>query len=298
MDPAVVAPTAALSGSNGTHQSWVKACLWNPIKRQRGYTVIVLLDTGAGGGNYASLKFIQAAQRHAFNGKRIISKRGRGRLHAANPAKDNVPPMTIVGTAILPLIFPPVDRIFRARVRVVVDLPFGLILGAAYLRHYNSVLDFGGLGTFKPSGDSPCVPLLPAEQPRSAQPWRDSTHHLQPADQSGRFMAPGWTAAGVALRSGRVRDQETGELVATTAEAAHSSSRPPTQDDFFSVEWRAAQAEPDSNVPFEAALLRALNLGSTAWQDSTPLQWPVHLAHKQVIPRRVSVEIDALTLGH
>ena len=112
MDPAVVASTAALSGSNGTHQSWVKACLWNPIKRQRGYTVIVLLDTGAGGGNYASLKFIQAAQRHAFNGKRIISKRGRGRLHAANPAKDNVPPMTIVGTAILPLIFPPVDRNF------------------------------------------------------------------------------------------------------------------------------------------------------------------------------------------
>ena len=111
-------------------------------------------------------------------------------------------------------------------------------------------------------------------------------------------MAPGWTAACVALRSGRVRDQETGELVATTAEAAHSSSRPPTQDGFFSVEWRAAQAEPDSNVPFEAALLWALNLGSTAWQDSRSLQWPVYLAHKQVIPGRVSVEIDALTLGH
>ena len=64
------------------------------------------------------------------------------------------------------------------------------------------------------------------------------------------------------------------------------------------MEWRAAQAEPDSNVPFEAALLRTLNLGSTAWQDSTPLQWPVYLAHKQVIPGRVSGEIDALTLGH
>ena len=71
-------------------------------------------------------------------------------------------------------------------------------------------------------------------------------------------MAPGWTAACVALRSGRVRDQETGEFVATAAEAAHSSSRPPTQENFFSVEWRAAQAEPDSNVPSEAALLMAL----------------------------------------
>ena len=32
-------------------------------------------------------------------------------------------------------------------------------------------------------------------------------------------------------------------------------------------------------------------------QDSTSLQRPVYLAHKQVIPGRVSVEIDALTLG-
>ena len=87
------------------------------------------LGLSHGGGNYASLKFIQAAQRHAFNGRRIISKRGRGRLHVANPAKDNVPPMTIVGTAILPLIFAPVDRIFHARGRVVVDLSFGLIWG-------------------------------------------------------------------------------------------------------------------------------------------------------------------------
>ena len=86
--------------------------------------------------------------------------------------------------------------------------------------------------------------------------------------------------------------------MATTAEVAHSSSRPPTQEDFFSVERRAAQAEPDSNVPSAAALLMALNPGSTAWQDSTYLQWPVYLAHNQVIPGRVSVETDALTLGH
>ena len=97
-------------------------------------------------------------------------------------------------------------------------------------------------------------------------------------------MAPGWTAACAALRSGRVRDQETEELVATTAEVAHSSSRLPTQGDFFSMEWRTAQPEPDSNVPSEAALLMSLNLGSTGWQDSTSLKWPEYFAHEQVIP--------------
>lgn len=59
--------------------------------------------------------------------------------------------MSVVGTAILPLIFPPVDRAFRARVRVVADLPFGLILGAAYMRHNKSVLDFGGPAWFVPA---------------------------------------------------------------------------------------------------------------------------------------------------
>lgn len=45
-DSPATAPTAALSrSSKGSHQSWVKACLWNPIKRKRGYTVTVLLDT-------------------------------------------------------------------------------------------------------------------------------------------------------------------------------------------------------------------------------------------------------------
>lgn len=71
--------------------------------------------------------------------------------------------MSIVGTTVLPLIFPPVDHVFRARVSAVVDLPFGLILGAAYMRHYGSILDFEGPGSFKPSRDSPSVPLLPAE---------------------------------------------------------------------------------------------------------------------------------------
>eukprot|EP00752_Nemacystus_decipiens_P015644 g13961.t1 len=99
----------------GSHQSYVKAFLWNRRKRKCGFSATVSVDTGAGGGNYASVKFIHAVQRHVFSGKNIVSKRGRGFLHAANPAKDAVPPMSITGTALLPLIFPPVDRVFTAR---------------------------------------------------------------------------------------------------------------------------------------------------------------------------------------
>ena len=257
----------------------------------------VLLDTGAGGGNYASLAFIQAAQRFAFSGRRIISKRGRGLLHAANPAKDKVPPMTIVGTAILLLIFPPVDRVFKVRVRVVKDLPFGLILGAAYMRHYNSVLNFGGLRSFHPAGDSPSVPLLPAEQQRSPQPWRDGVNHLQPAGGTGGSLASGWAAARVASRSGRVRNQRTGEIVATTAKVDCSSRGPPPQDVFCAVEWCTSPQESGRAMPAEAALLMAMDLGNAAWEDSTSQQYPVYLAHRQSVPGRVSVEIDALTYG-
>ena len=104
------------------------AFLWNAGKRRRGFCTTVLLDTGARGGSYASVCFIRAAERTEYGDKRIVSERGRGRLRAANPTDSGVIPMNIIGTAILPLVFPPVDRVFRAQVRVVEGLPLGLIL--------------------------------------------------------------------------------------------------------------------------------------------------------------------------
>eukprot|EP00752_Nemacystus_decipiens_P002618 g2451.t1 len=106
------------------------------------------IQSGAGEGNYASVEFIHAVQRHVFHGKNIISKRGRGFLHATNPTKDE-----------------------------------------------------------------------------------------------------------------------------------------------------ASQQQGHGSPSSEGALLAALDLGSTAWEDSATLKWPVYLAHKQVVPRRVSVETDALTHG-
>lgn len=114
-----VAPMAAMSGpSRGSHQTWVTACLWNKIRHRLGYRTTVLLDSGAGGGNFCSDKFIRAVERTEYNGKRIVSTRGRRLLRAPNPSDSGVAPMSVVGTAVLPLVFPPVDRVFRARLRV------------------------------------------------------------------------------------------------------------------------------------------------------------------------------------
>ena len=66
--------------------------------------------------------------------------------------------MNIIGTTIPPLVFPPVDRVVRARVRVVEGLPFGLILGAAFVRH-SCVIDFERAGFIEPTKDSRAVYL-------------------------------------------------------------------------------------------------------------------------------------------
>lgn len=87
------------------------AYLWNPATRKRGYIVTVLLDTSAGGGNYTSTKLIRSVERMVYRGKTIVSAKGRRSLRAANPADSGVAPMAIVGTATLPLVFPPEDRI-------------------------------------------------------------------------------------------------------------------------------------------------------------------------------------------
>ena len=42
--------------------------------------------------------------------------------------------MNIVGSCDIPLVFMPEDRVRRVTVRVVEGLPYGLILGAAFLR--------------------------------------------------------------------------------------------------------------------------------------------------------------------
>ena len=109
MAVAATAPTAAIRAPpRGSHQTWITALLWNTALRRPGYRTSVLLDSGAGGGNFCSVKFIRVVERTEYGGKCIVSERGRGRLRAANPTNSGIAPMSIVGTATLPMVFPPV----------------------------------------------------------------------------------------------------------------------------------------------------------------------------------------------
>ena len=108
---------------------------------------------------YSALVFVRSIERNARGGERIISSKGKGSLRAANPIQSGVPPMNIVGSCDIPLVFMPEDRVRRVTVRVVEGLPYGLILGAAFLRQHNSVLNFAEGRGFKPAPESPWVPL-------------------------------------------------------------------------------------------------------------------------------------------
>ena len=84
------------------------------------------MDSGAGGESFASRKFIQEIEQAEYGGRNMISNKGRGRLRAADPEGGKEPPMTILGTCVLFLVFPPVDDIFATRVRVVDRLRIAL----------------------------------------------------------------------------------------------------------------------------------------------------------------------------
>ena len=94
----------------------------------------MLIDTGAGGGNYVSLAFWKSVQ--SWGGKAVarkLSSRGKGVLLVANPDNSGVPGMQILGSTVLPIVFPPEDRVRNILVRVVQDLPYGFIFRIKFL---------------------------------------------------------------------------------------------------------------------------------------------------------------------
>ena len=140
--------------------------------------------------------------------------------------------MTILGTCVLFLVFPPVDGIFATRVRVVDRLRIGLILGTEFMPRYESSMSFGGPGSrfFKPTPTSPRVPLLPwLEQPRRRP--------------EAAFMV------------------ESDVTPSTTAEGAVMTLN--------GTEWTIRlDGDVQSSAPSKVLAMRALDLGATAWEDA------------------------------
>lgn len=120
-------------------QVWVSAFVWHPTKTSCQIPVEVLVDTGAGGDNYASVAFMYSIECRGGGGQSLTSSRGQGWLRVASPTNSAVPPMKIPGSCELPLLFSQEDKMRKGLVRVVEGLPCELIIGAAFTRKHGSV---------------------------------------------------------------------------------------------------------------------------------------------------------------
>ena len=94
------------------------------------------------------------------NQKLSARGKGRGALHAVNPTHCNIPPMRVLGSARIPIVFLPEDCVHNITVRIVEGLPYGFILGARFFYANKSILNFGTDKGFKPTPASPWVPFL------------------------------------------------------------------------------------------------------------------------------------------
>ncbi|CAN0570094.1 unnamed protein product, partial [Laminaria digitata] len=130
-----------LAATRSGQQLWVQGRLWDPRRVAGRIPVGILIDTGAGGGNYISLAFWSSVRSWGGSaGRRKLNRRGRGSLQAANPAGSKVPGMEIMGSTVLPIVLPPEDRARDISVRVVKGLPYAFILGASFFRTNDSVI--------------------------------------------------------------------------------------------------------------------------------------------------------------
>ena len=114
---------------------------------------------GGGGGSYMSLAFNHMTARLGSS-VTSLTKHGRGALHAANPPSNKTPPMRILGSTTLSLRFPAETRIRKITFRVVDGLPYGLIVGADYIRNKESIFDFGPGKGLKHSPNAAWIPFL------------------------------------------------------------------------------------------------------------------------------------------
>ena len=111
----------AALGTRAT-QAWVKALVWHSFRVSSRIQTMILVDTGASAGNYASSAFMNLVEKTSHEGGSIKKPAGKGYLRAVNPHSVEVPPMPVIGSCTIPLVFPTMNRVYEATVRVVQDL--------------------------------------------------------------------------------------------------------------------------------------------------------------------------------
>ena len=74
---------------------------------------MVVIDTGAGGGNYASASFVKTVEATTRGRHSTVTSARNSHLRAVNPKASDELPIEIVNSCVLPLVFAPVTRVFR-----------------------------------------------------------------------------------------------------------------------------------------------------------------------------------------
>ena len=118
-------------------QLWIRGEIGRVGRKRKTWPIDILLDTGAGGGNYMSLELWFRVRTLA---RCRLNRSSAGALEAANPSDSGVPPMRIFGHVTIPIMFDSDSRVRNVTVRVVDGLPYGFIIGAEYLRRNKSCL--------------------------------------------------------------------------------------------------------------------------------------------------------------
>lgn len=114
-------------------------------------TVIVLLNTSCSDGCYLR-KWILTYDNTFPCGCR--------RLHAANLFDSEVPPMYILGSTRVPLIFPPENKVFPMMGRVICKWPHNLLLGENFFPNRRIVTMLAPREGFQPDPSSQWILFL------------------------------------------------------------------------------------------------------------------------------------------
>lgn len=84
---------------------------------------------------------------------------GSGYLSTDSPKASSIPPMKVLGSCVIPLVFPLEDRLGKI---IVVGLPYGLILGARFFQRKHSTLSSTPASTHNRT--LPWYPLFPGSR--------------------------------------------------------------------------------------------------------------------------------------
>ena len=174
--------------------------------------------------------------------------------------------MNIVGSTDILLVFPSDDQVRNVTVRVVEGLPYGMIVGAAFLRQNGSMINFADRGGFKPTPGPPWVSFVTAGKHQTEEAGaKTSDWQAAPAKKRGKYWRP--------------------------AETYRKEVAPWEQ--FCAITTDSTEQEP----PNIAAPSTFPVLGEAAWEDDGTLQWKLYSGKQVELDGFVSVQTETFVKG-